>query len=213
MGSFAFAAVCGVMVGISTASADVVFDFEDQTGNVDNTAGDMTALSLQSGGVFALITRTSGERFTVWNSQGEDVPGGWGAKHLSPVFNLFEDDYLVMSFSEGMSRVTVEFGDYGQDQDLAEVWAYDQTLAEGGLLGVSTGELGENDMRWDGPTSVTFVAQPGEEIWSIKFRGGQDPFYQSTFIDNISMDVVPTPGGVGVLGVVCLVGARRRRRS
>ncbi|VAX42373.1 hypothetical protein MNBD_PLANCTO03-1020, partial [hydrothermal vent metagenome] len=62
-------------------------------------------------------------------------------------------------------------------------------------------------------TSVTFIAQPGEEIWSIKFRGGQDPFYQSTFIDNISMDVVPTPGGVGVLGVVCLVGARRRRRS
>lgn len=205
--------VVGVsLLGVSAASADVVFNFEEQAGNEDNTSGDLVALNLASDGVYAVITRTEGERFTVWDSQGVDVPGSWGSKHLSPVFNLFEDDYLVMSFSEGMSRVTVEFGDYGQDHDLAEVWAYDTIHAEGTLLGFSTGELGENDMRWDAPTSVTFVAQPGEAIWSIKFRGGQDPFYQSTFIDNISMDVVPTPGTVGVFGLAWAIGARRRRR-
>ncbi len=218
MRSIAFAVRLGVtvgfsMVGVSIASADVVvFDFEGQVGNEDNTAGDMTALSLQSDGVFAVITRSGGERFTVWNSRGEDVPGAWGAKHLSPVFNLFEDDYLVMSFSEPMARVTVEFGDYGQDHDLAEVWAYDDIQAGGTLLGMSTGELGDNDMRWDAPTSVTFLAQPGEEIWSIRFRGGQDPFYQSTFIDNIAMELIPTPGTLAVMGLACVAASVRLSR-
>lgn len=202
----------GLLVSASTARGDVVFDFEALAGNDDNRAGDFRVLSLEAGGVYAVVTRTSNERFTVWNSHGVDVPGGWGAKHLSPVFNLFEDDYLVMSFSEPLGWVTIEFGDYGQDHDLAEVWAYDGLHADGALLGLSSGEMGDRDMRWDGPTSVSFAAPAGTEIWSIRFRGGEDPFHQSTFIDNIVVGVIPSPGTLAVLGLGCAAASSRLRR-
>lgn len=212
MRSIALAAVFGLAVGVSAASADVVWNFEGLPGNEDNTAGDFVALSLQSGDVFAVITRTSGERFTVWNSHGRDVPGQWGAKHLSPVFNYLIDDYLVMSFSEPMGSVTVEFGDYGEDNDLAEVYAYTEIHGAGELLGMVSGELGDSDLRWDAPTVLTFTALPGEEIRSIRFRGGQDPFLQSTFIDNIVTEIVPTPGTLAALGLGCAAASARLRR-
>lgn len=205
----------GITIGLlaaAPAAADVIFDFESFAGNTDNHAGDHVALQVESGGIHAVIFRTSGERFTVWNSRGHNVPGSWGAKHLSPVFNYLIDDYMVMSFSAPMEQVTVEFGDYGDDDDLAELFAYDQINAGGTLLGSTSGNLGDNDMRWDDPTSLTFTAQPGEAIWSIRFRGGQDPFLQSTFIDNIVTKVVPTPGTLAVLGLACAAGAHRLRR-
>jgi hypothetical protein len=213
MRTLAFAAAVGLLG--SVAAADVAFDFESLAGNHDNTAGDFIALNVQSEGVYAVITRTSGERFTVWNSQGDDVPGDWGAKHLSPVFNYLIDDYLVMSFSQPLRSVTVEFGDYGEDNDLAEVYAYDEIHAQGDLLGSVSGSLGNRDMRWDDPVALTFDARPGEEIWSIRFRGGQHPFLQSTFIDNIVVNVVPTPGALAVIGVslAALADRARRRRA
>lgn len=215
MRSLALTMAVGISCGVVTQSrADVVFDFESCDGNRDNRAGDYVALYLESDGVYAAIFRTSGERFTVWDSEGVDVPGSWGAKHLSPVFNYVIDDYLVMSFSAPMSEVTIEFGDYGEDDDLAELFAYDEINAGGTLLGRASDQLGTNDMRWDGPTTLTFVADPGEAIWSIKFRGGEDPFLQSTFIDNIRTQLVPSPGTLAVLGVGCgLVSGCLRRRG
>ena len=202
-----------IVAGVSgMALGDVVFNFEEFAGNIDPRSGDFRVLNVESGGLFGVIQRTNNTRFTVWDSEGQNVPAAWGAKHLSPVFNLLEDDYLQMSFSQGLRRVTIEFGDYGQDHDLAELWAYDEIQLGGELLGMETGELGESDMRWDDPTAVTFIAPAGSEIWSIKFRGGQDPFFQSTFIDNIVVDVVPTPGGLAVLGLACAAAAGRLRR-
>lgn len=211
MRSLALAMALGVTG--AAASADVIaFDFEEFRGNTNNTAGDHIALRVDEGGLYALITRTSGERFTVWNSQGEDVPSAWGAKHLSPVFNYFMDDYMVMSFSAPLRWARVEFGDYGQDDDLAELYAYTEIQAGGDLLGMSSEQLGDRDMRWDAPVALTFEAAPGEEIWSIKFRGGQDPFLQSTFIDNIVVETIPTPGALALLGLTlgALAGVRRR---
>ena len=216
MHNLALAAAVGLFLGgasaVATAQGDVVFDFESFEGNPDNRAGDYTTLSVEADGVAALIYRTSLERFTVWDSGGQDVPESWGRKHLSPVFNFVIDDYLVMSFVEPMSEVTIEFGDYGEDRDLAEIYAYDREHLEGNEIGYISAEMGENDMRWDGPTLLTFTAAPGEEIWSIKFRGGEDPFLQSTFIDNIAVKVVPTPGTLAVLGLACAMGAGRLRR-
>lgn len=208
------AATCALAVGLgaSAAAADVTFDFEEISGNRNRDAGDYSALTVEAEGIFAIVTRTSGERFTVWNSEGHDVPSAWGAKHLSPTFRLTEDDYLIMSFSEPLSSVTVEFGDYGQDHDLAEVYAYSEHLGEGELLDAVTGDMGESDMRWDDPTSLTVFAQPGDEIWSIRFRGGEDPFYQSTFIDNIVVNMVPTPGVLATMGLACAAAAHRLRR-
>lgn len=209
-------ALVGLLFGgacMTQARADVVFDFESVSGNPDNTAGDYRLLNLEVDGVRAVIFRSEGERFTVWDSSGLDVPATWGRKHLSPVFNFVIDDYLVMSFSEPMSEVSVEFGDYGDDHDLAEMFAFDHLNALGDPIGRVTGEMGDNDMRWDGPTTLTFSAQPGEEIWSIKFRGGEDPFLQSTFIDNIVTKLaVPTPCTLAVLGIACAAGAGRLRR-
>lgn len=219
MRSLARLAAVGISVGgfvAAAAHADVIFDFESIQGNPDNRAGDFTTLSVEADGVAAVIYRTSLERFTVWDSGGQDVPESWGSKHLSPVFNFVIDDYLVMSFLEPMSEVTIEFGDYGEDHDLAEIFAYDREHLDGNQIGYVSAEMGENDMRWDGSTRLTLTAAPGEQIWSVKFRGGEDPFLQSTFIDNIVTKVVPTPGTFAVLGIACAAGAgglRRRDRA
>lgn len=216
MRSLALTMAVGIsVVGAASASVrgDVVFDFESIEGNRNNRAGDYRVLDLESGGVRAVIFRSEGERFTVWDSSGQNVPDSWGRKHLSPVFNYVADDYLVMSFSAPMSEVSIEFGDYGEDQDIAEMYIYEQINAQGNPLTHVTGEMGYNDMRWDGPTTLTFVADPGASFTSIKFRGGEDPFLQSTFIDNIVTKLaVPTPGTLAVLGLGCAVGAGQLRR-
>ncbi|MFG0259858.1 MAG: hypothetical protein ACF8LK_05840 [Phycisphaerales bacterium JB041] len=203
------------VIGAATSQSfgDVVFDFESIEGNRNNRAGDYRVLDLEANGVRAVIFRSEGERFTVWNSSGEGVPGSWGSKHLSPVFNYVADDYLVMSFSEPMREVSIEFGDYGEDHDIAEIYVYEEINAQGTPFAHVTGEMGDNDMRWDGPTTLTFVAEPGESFTSIKFRGGEDPFLQSTFIDNIVTRLaVPTPGTLAVLGLGCAAGAGHLRR-
>lgn len=216
MRGLAAAIIMGAALGALEAgpagAGIVTFDFEQLAGNADPRAGDFRVLNVESDGLFAVIQRTTNERFTVWNSSGQNVPGAWGAKHLSPVFDLLRNDYMQMSFSQGLSRVTIEFGDYGQDHDLAELWAFTEINLGGELLGVSTGDLGDSDMRWDDPTSVTLTAPRGERIWSIKFRGGQDPFFQSTFIDNIVVNTVPAPGALAGLGAACAAAAARRRR-
>lgn len=207
------AALVGMGFWASAASGSVVFDFESLPGNTDRSAGDFIALSVHADGLYAVITRTSGERFTVWNSRGQDVPAAWGSKHLSPSFNYLIDDYLVMSFSAPLAAVTIDFGDYGQDDDLAELYAYDQIHAAGRLLGAASDHLGDSDIRWDDPTQLSFRAAPGEEIWSVRFRGGLDPYLQSTFIDNITVDLVPTPGTLAGLGLsLALLADRARRR-
>ena len=192
--------------------ADVVYDFESFAGNQDHTAGDFTALTVESSGIFAVITRTSGERFTIWDSQNIQMPSDWGTKHISPAFNLTEDDYMLMSFSQPLASVTIEFGDFGQDQDLAEVFAYDQLHGAGNLVGYSSGDMGDSDIRRDAATSLTVNASQGQEIWSVRFRGGIDPFYQSTFIDNIRVTLVPTPGTLTALGLSLAVCSHRLRR-
>lgn len=188
----------------------VEFDFESMPGNSDSAGGDFTALFLNAGDLYAVITRTSGERFTVWNSEGRDVPAEWGRRHLSPAFNFAEDDYLVMTFSEPVRRVSIELGDYGQDNDLAELFAYSEMHAQGELVDSSWDTLGDDDIRYDDPTMLRVDAAEGEEIWSIRFRGGRSPFYQSTYIDNIRVDTVPAPASAGVLAVLGLSMKRRR---
>ncbi|MBK7403144.1 MAG: hypothetical protein IPJ41_00580 [Phycisphaerales bacterium] len=204
--------LAGLGLLASVASGSVVFDFENLPGNSDRSAGDFIALSVQSQGLYALITRSSGEKFTVWNSKGQDVPDAWGSKHLSPTFNYLINDYLVMSFAQPVSAVSIDFGDYGQDDDLAIIEAYDEIHAGGNLLGSSTGRLGDTDIRWDDPTRISYRAAPEDQIWSIRFRGGLDPYLQSTFIDNITVDLVPTPGTLAGLGLAMATFAGRARR-
>ncbi len=212
------AMVVGTMVlmgSVLTASTrgDVVFGFEDLAGNTDHAAGDFTALTVQAEGLFAVITRTSGERFTIWDSQITDMPDDWGTKHLSPAYNLTEDDYMLMSFSQGVTSVTIEFGDFGQDQDLAELFAYDQLHGQGDQVGYVSGEMGDSDIRYDDSTTLTLNASADHPIWSIRFRGGIDPFYQSTFIDNIRVNPVPTPGTLAAVGLALGAYASRLRRG
>ncbi len=210
------AAVCVALVGslaAGIAAGDtIVFDFEDLSGNPNRSAGDKTALLLVDDGFAALIKRTSGEKFTVWDSSGESMPEGWGSKHLSPTFNYFKDDYFVMSFSHPVASISIEFGDFGQDQDTAEIHAYADLDGLGDLLGSAYGYLGNSDISVDPPTRVEFVAGHGEMFSSVLFRAGANPFFQSAFMDNIVIETehAPAPGTLAVLAV-SVVGARRRR--
>ncbi|MCW5777514.1 MAG: PEP-CTERM sorting domain-containing protein [Phycisphaeraceae bacterium] len=211
------AAVCAVLAAScasgSPAGDVVVFDFEEFPGNPDRSAGDKTALLLVRDGFAAVIKRTSGEKFTVWNSTGETLPASWGSKHLSPTFNYFKDDYFVISFTMPVYAISIEFGDFGQDQDTAEIHAYTGLDGTGDRLGSAFGFFGYSDISVDPPTRVEFAAAQGETFSSVLFRAGANPFFQSAFMDNIVIhtDHAPAPGTLALLALGAL-GARHRRR-
>lgn len=211
------AVVCVALLGsfaAGFAAGDTIrFDFENLSGNPNRSAGDKTALLLTHDGFAALIKRTSGEKFTVWDSSGETVPAPWGAKHLSPTFNYFMDDYFVMSFSHPVAAVSIEFGDFGQDQDTAEIHAYADLDGTGDHLGSAFGFMGLSDISVDPPTLVEFPAPSGQTFSSVLFRAGANPFFQSAFMDNIVIrtDHAPAPGTLAALGLAALAGGRRRR--
>ena len=145
------AVVCAALLGSFATADTITFDFEDLSGNPNRSAGDNAALLLVQGGFAALIKRTGGERFTVWDSTGEAAPVSWGRRHLSPTFNYFKDDYFVMSFSHPATSVSIEFGNFGQDLDTAEIHAYTGLDGTGNLLGSAYGYLGSSDISVDPP--------------------------------------------------------------
>ncbi|GIK18567.1 MAG: hypothetical protein DYG93_06200 [Leptolyngbya sp. PLA2] len=207
------AVVCVALAAASAPGDTIVFDFENLPGNPNRSAGDKTALLLVHDGFAALIERTSGEKFTVWNSSGETMPASWGSRHLSPTFNYFKDDYFLMSFSRPVAAISIEFGDFGQDQDTAEIHAYVDIEGLGDLLGSAYAYLGNSDISTDPPTRVEFTAAPGQVFSSVLFRAGANPFFQSAFMDNIVIQTehAPAPGTLAALALGALVGLRRRR--
>ncbi len=183
--------------------SDSVFDFESEPMNIDARAGSLDTLTMSVFGISMNLTRSSGNSFDVWNDSVSSLslPFGWGSQALSPFANSRADDYFIVTFSRKLEFVSVEAGNFGGQADTFVLKAYSGENGTGTLLGTDS-------FLWDGTlnrgtASVASVSLSG--IRSIAFRGGDNQFPNSLFVDNITVAIPePTCGGVTLAALLAI---------
>ncbi len=192
------------------AGADIVYDFEEFDADSSFGAGDLAILDYLKDGVTMTLTRTSDERFDLWDAMdfGAAVPANWGRNNLSPFFFFTKDDRFIADFNGAvLTGFSYEFGDYGADfDDDIVLEAYDGPNGTGILLDSVSGVWGAGDFGLGDDAGTLSLTADG--IRSVVFGGGNDVFPNSLFYDNLTAMGVPGPGAVALLGLAAL---RRRR--
>lgn len=211
--------VIALTVGVTAASqAYSLFDFESSTAtsNYSGSTGGYTSLSQTNAGLNLTITRSTGNRFDVFDNPtmggGFHFPLTWGNRSLSPFFASAANDYFVGNFSSQINAVELEALDFSPDSDTIVMQVWSGLSGTGTLLATVTNTWGTNV----GPSymAVGWNANgSGNYARSIVFRGGSTPAPQSMFIDNIAASAVPEPATMAALGIGALALIRRRRQK
>jgi MYXO-CTERM domain-containing protein len=213
MYKFTFGVSTVMLLAVAATSQAQLFDFEDAPYTTGFTfPGDQTSLSMTNGGLTVTITRSGGTAFDVVDLESPGlVPAGWGNRHLSP-FNNPNGGYFIANFSQAVSAASIQFGDFGSDNDVAFLRAFSGLNGSGLLIG-SDSEIypftSGIHLGHVGSLSVS-----GAGIWSIEFGGGSAGFPESLYWDNLRVTTDGAiPGPAAVLPFALgLLAARRRRR-
>ena len=193
----------------------VTFDFENETPTFisgDPRTGALNSVMLSDSGLMMTITRPGGAFDLVQNSGGAGLqdgkPGSWGNVSLDPFFdsngNMGADaSPFIVNFSQAVSNVMVEYGDYDDDDDddVISLEAFSMADAAGALVDSDTGDVLPNgvgtatDFSSGGPLSVS------GSIRSLRLVGGSEPppanddFPHSLFWDNFNVTFDMDNGG------------------
>jgi len=148
----------------------------------------------------------SGTATNVANMSGL-VPATWGTRTLLP--GLFTTNHLTVSFSQGLSSVGFEFGDFFADDDVMSLRAFD---AGNNLVGSQDVSYPAN-LGIPGNVGVIGVSTSGGPIDHIELwdTGGQGQ--NSIYVDNMSfVAAVPEPATIAAIGLGLTALLRRRRK-
>lgn len=200
-----------LVAAVGGASFGQTFDFEE-FGASGFAAGDRTSLTSTRGGLTMTLARSSGAGFSVCDLTPFGHPAGWQSRSLSGFLpnNGFVADAFVANFSEGLSAASIQFGDYGADDD-SPITLRGWTGANGTGQMVAVSVEGWGDGVGIGGGAFGTVTITSEIAFqSITFSSAGE-FGQTLFWDNLTVRAVPAPAGVATLGLMGLIAGRRRR--
>lgn len=202
-GVFAVAMTATVPAAASAATATYNFEGTTATGN----AGGYTSLTLTDNGLTATFSRGGTVRFDIRDiSSFSGAPAGFGAATLSPFFDTQAVPFLL-SFSQDVTGLTFQSGDFGADSDVLNAIAYENADGTGAVVdSVSLNYPSSSGF----PGAILNPALTGT-FRSVVFIGGSTGFPNSMYYDNFVVTftpgtAVPGPGalllvGVGLLGL------------
>ena len=175
--------------------------------------GSALTLSSQTESGLTLDITRPGDTFDILDATVFPFPAQYGTRVLSP-FNDVTGPSFLGNFSAAVSSVSVDMGDFGQDADTLQLFAYSGLNGTGTLLDTENASLPSGSgSTFTGTTLL--VSAPG--IMSIVFTGGPTAAPNSLYYDNITVvtatAVAPEPATLLLLGTgVAGIGVRRWRR-
>ncbi|MBC8137920.1 MAG: PEP-CTERM sorting domain-containing protein [Fibrella sp.] len=216
-----------MITGIPAAQADV-FDFESLPPTYSPPTqpladpdpprpGAFTSLLLTGPTTSVSITRVGNQRFDLVSNTGDQIekPPSYGNVSFDPFFT--SNGEILLNFSTGVTDVSLDFGDYGEDTDSLVLSAFNGPGLTGAFLGNSFASLPGNITSEFTTSTISFSALG---IHSIRLSSGSsDGFLNSIFLDNIVVSSAVTVPEANTLALLCValpvigtVAARRRKK-
>jgi hypothetical protein len=207
------ALAAGLLVGLSLllplrsatcrATEIVTFDFETVA-----PGSDYQLLELEARGIRLTIGHQNSVAFAVSERiDGPQFDAGHGLRALS-AFNdadgSLDPGAFIVDFSPPVSRVSVDMGDFGEDDDWLQLEAYAGPRGTGPLVARHSSLLVGGGDRF----SFATLSAEGASLQSLVMIGGSPVFPNSVFYDNIRVTAIPEPASwlILSLGVWGLIG-------
>lgn len=213
-----------VLAGVAaTASGDLlVFDFESEPADGE-TDGSLSSLTLTSSDFSVVISRSSGVGFDVINdtavmNSSNSYPDAFGNQALSPFNAPGIADVFVATFSEPVTFVSIDAGDFGADEDDISLMGFTDVNATGGAAGSDGATFVGNLNQSGGNNEPITLSISDQAIRSITFVGSggiAGSNLNSVFFDNLTVrtpTTVPEPAtGLLLCSLAVNILLRRRR--
>lgn len=179
----------------------IVWDFESLA------LGNYSSLTKSFGSFTMSLYRSSGGELVVNNTT--PLPASWGNQMMHYQSPATAGEVFVLNFSSAITNFSIDFGDFGNDDDTpVSAFGYSGADGTGALLAGSS----DSYTGADALPSFKTLAFSGAPMSSVTFTSG-GPAPNSLAWDNITVEPVPEPGTMALFGFGLAAGAARLRRK